>query len=298
MSPIHSGGAIHYGNHASAPTSPAPTEGSTYYNTGMDKKYLHNGTDWYSFTTAAPFAGSNITHWWKSEGIQGNDVWDAAKGGKGLSRGGADGLVYSTSDSNFNNQKTLSNNASQNSYLMTATDGDNTFWNANNEAFSFLIACRKTAHNGGSSWTDTLMSQGPSPGPDGAWCIGIYGDHSWGGQYGESFGAGNNGSGLTGSLPYTGILMCRVASNGSSGELSFWQSGQSSWSSRGTSSAWPSNLPSGGYDCLTFFNTENNSHNGHRFTGTIAEIAYYKGSRIDNTERDACKDYMVEKFGI
>ena len=40
------------------------------------------------------------------------------------------------------------------------------------------------------------------------------------------------------------------------------------------------------------------SHNQHRFTGTIAEIAYYKGTQIDNTERDACKDYMVEKFGI
>ena len=295
MSPIHSGGAIHYGNHASAPTSPAPTEGSTYYNTGSDKKFLHNGSDWYAFTTEAPFAGSNITHWWKSEGIQGNDVWDDAKGGHTINRIGSDTLTYSTGDANFNGLKTLSNNADSTAALMTDTNGNNTFWNANNEAFSILIACRKTAHVGG-GWGDTIFAQGINPGPTGSWCMGIYGDHSWGGQYGESLGQNGN-SGLSGSLPYKGIFCVRQASNGT-GNSYFWQSGTSSWSTRGTSTAWPSGLPSGGYDCLNFFNVESPSHNQHRFVGTIAEIAYYKGTSIDNTERDACKNYMVDKFGI
>ena len=37
MSPLYVGGAIDYGNKSSAPTSPAPTEGSMYYHTGQDK---------------------------------------------------------------------------------------------------------------------------------------------------------------------------------------------------------------------------------------------------------------------
>lgn len=295
MSPIHSGGAIHYGNHSSPPSTPTPTQGSTYYNTNGKKKYLHNGTDWFAFTTATPYSGANITHWWKSEGIQGNDVWDDAKGGHTINRTGADTLTYTVNDSNFNNHKTLSNNADSSAGLMTDTNGNNTFWNANNEAFSVLIACRKTAHNG-SGWGDTVFAQGINNGPTGTWCMGIYGDHSWGGQYGESLGQPGS-SGLTGSLPYKGILCVRQASNGT-GDMLFWQSGQSSWTSRGTSSGWPSSLPSGGYDCLNFFNVESPSHNQHRFSGTIAEIAYYKGTQIDNTERDACKDYMTDKFGI
>ncbi len=295
MSPIISGGAIHYGNHASAPTSPAPTEGSTYYNTANDKQYLHNGTSWYSFNVATPFTGNNITHWWKSEGIQGNDVWSDEKGGYDLNRHGADTLTYTTSDSNFNNHKTLTNGANSTVNMQTDTGGNNTFWNANNEAFSILIACRKTAHNG-SGWGDTVFAQGINSGPDGDWCMGIYGDHSWGGQYGESLGQ-PGASGLSGSLPYKGILCVRQSSSGS-GDMLFWQSGTSAWSSRGSSSGWPSNLPSGGYNRLRFFNAENVSHNQHRFTGTIAEIAYYKGTQIDNAERDACKDYMVDKFGI
>ena len=42
MSPLYVGGAIDYGNKSSAPTSPSPTEGSMYYHTGQDKKYLYN----------------------------------------------------------------------------------------------------------------------------------------------------------------------------------------------------------------------------------------------------------------
>tara|TARA_Y100001963_G_C6757666_1_gene437769 strand:- start:261 stop:1148 length:888 start_codon:yes stop_codon:yes gene_type:complete len=295
MSPIHSGGAIHYGNHAAAPTNPAPTQGSTYYNTGDNKKYLHNGTDWYTFTTTLAFDGANITHWWKSEGIQSNDLWNAAKGGKNLQRSGADTMTYTSSDSNFNGKQSISNNADSTANMQTDTDGVNTFWNANSEAFSVLVACRKTQHNG-SNWGDSVFVQGVSSGPDGDWCIGIYGDHSWGGQYGESLGQPGS-SGLSGSLPYTGILCIRQASNGT-GDSLFWQSGQTSWISRGTSSGWPSSLPNNGYSRLRIFNAESPSHNAHRFTGTIAEIAYYKGTQIDNTERDACKDYMVEKFGI
>ena len=295
MSPIHSGGAIHYGNHAAAPNTPTPTEGSTYYNTAGKKKYLHNGTDWYSFTTETPFAGTNITHWWKSEGIQSNDLWNAAKGGKNLQRSGVDTLTYTTSDSNFNGNQSISNNADSTANMQTDTDGNNTFWSANSEAFSILIACRKTQHNG-SGWGDTVFAQGVSSGPNGDWCMGLYGDHSWGGQYGESLGQPGS-SGLSGSLPYKGILCVRQASNGT-GDMLFWQSGQSSWISRGTSSGWPSSLPSNGYSRLRFFNAENPSHNQHRFTGTIAEIAYYKGTQIDNNERDAVKDYMTNKFGI
>ena len=75
MSPIHCGGAIDYGNKSSAPTSPAPTEGSMYYHTGQDKKYLYNGSAWQSFTTVAPYTGGAATHWWTQAGLTGNDGW-------------------------------------------------------------------------------------------------------------------------------------------------------------------------------------------------------------------------------
>ena len=39
-------------------------------------------------------------------------------------------------------------------------------------------------------------------------------------------------------------------------------------------------------------------HNGHRFEGAYAEIGYFKNLRIDDTTRNAWKDYLVAKFSF
>ena len=36
----------------------------------------------------------------------------------------------------------------------------------------------------------------------------------------------------------------------------------------------------------------------HRYQGVVADIAYWKGTKVSDTERDLYKDYAVEEYGL
>ena len=291
MSPIIVGGRTLFGSLSSQPTGITTTAGSQYYDTTDDKMKVYNGTAWADVGGVINFLGTNATHWWKSEGIVSNTAWNAERGSINFGAGGSGTLTYNASDSNFNGHRTISQAADQSRFLQAGGSGTNgTFWDSTS-AFSVIVAFRKTAHIGG-TWGDCLFVQQRNGQPDAGWAIDIEGDHTWNGSYGETFG--NYGSF---SFPQKGIMCVRCGANGASSQVLWWPSGASSWTQLATGTNYPSSI-SNFYDGICLFNFDGATHNGHRFEGAIAEVGYFKNLRIDDTTRDAWKDYLVTKFGF
>lgn len=291
MSPIHVGNRKISGSLASDPVGVSTSAGSIYYNTTDDKLRFYDGTAWADVGGGViSFAGTGATHWWKSEGIASADSWVAERGSVNFAAGGTGALTYTAADSDFNSHKSIGQSSAQYRYLTADTNSNGSFWDSSS-AFSVIVVFKKTTQVD-SNWGDTLFAQQWNNQPDGSWAIDIEGDHTWGGQYGETFG--NYGSF---SFPQKGIMCVRCGASGTSSEVLWWPSGASSWTQLATGSSYPSGI-SNNYDAINLFNFSGASHNGHRFEGKITEVAYFKNSRIDDTTRDAWKDYIVTKFGF
>ena len=77
-----------------------------------------------------------------------------------------------------------------------------------------------------------------------------------------------------------------------------WQeSGQSSFTTIASASSLPSSLPGSGFDRLSVGNFRTTSTN-HEWSGTIAEIVYYKGVRVSDEELSRFSTYAKAKFSI
>lgn len=289
MSPLYVKGLIDYGQQSQDPTSPSPTEGSKYWHTGDNRKYVYNGSKWEKLDAGQlVFDYSNTTHYWPSENIASTTSWTAEKGGAGanfVAGSGSGEMTYSASDSNFNGQKSLTTTAGDTS-LRTSTQSEDTYWDGS-EAWSVMVVIRKTAQGSGSGYGDGLFIQTRNSDALGSWSHDITGDHTWGGEFGEVYT-----SAASYTYPQKGILLVRMSANGGSGQMAFHDG--SSWSEKATFSSLPSSLPTN-MDSINIFNFQTASSN-HDYIGSIAEIAYYKGTRIDDTERDAFTSYAVSKF--
>ena len=289
MSPLYVKGLIDYGQQSQDPTSPSPTEGSKYWHTGDNRKYVYNGSKWEKLDAGQlVFDYSNTTHYWPSENIASTTSWTAEKGGAGanfVAGSGSGEMTYSAADSNFNGQKSLTTTAGDTS-LRTSTQSEDTYWDGS-EAWSVMVVIRKTAQGSGSGYGDGLFIQTRNSDALGSWSHDITGDHTWGGEFGEVYT-----SAASYTYPQKGILLVRMSANGGSGQMAFHDG--SSWSEKATFSSLPSSLPTN-MDSINIFNFQTASSN-HDYIGSIAEIAYYKGTRIDDTERDAFTSYAVSKF--
>ena len=303
MSPIYQGTssvAIHYGNLAAAPTSPAPTEGSTYWETDEDQKFIYDGTDWHSMDmTTTAYTGGSSTNWWKSEGIQNNDTWNAEKGGKNLTENGNDDLVYTASDSDFNNHKSLGQGGGYSRMVSTGSNGH--LWNAQNEGYSAMAVIKKSTHYGSFSTADGMWCHVEDTStPSGTYGHGLYGDHIWSWNSTQRWGDSLD----MGSEPRYGIYLVRFDSSGH-GDIQFWggttvanAKSNTSWTTVGTysSGGWPDYPASNSAVGISLFNFMGTTSGGHRWSGKIAEFIYWKGSKISDTERDLFKDYAKPKF--
>jgi len=294
MSPLIVGGRTIFGALSSQPTGITTTAGSEYYDTTDSKMKFYNGTDWAELsTTSSNFAGTDATHWWKNEGIVSATSWTAEKGGFNFAQSLNGSLTYSATDSNFNNLKSITNNTSDTVGLYVAgSAGD--FWDGSS-GYSVIVVMRKTQHNSGTSYGDCVFSQTRNDTvADGSLSIDLVGDHSWGGQYGEQLGY----IAPPGSYPQKGILLLRVGANGANTSLEWWPAGGSSWSVRGTASSFANGVSGNNYKGVSLFNFQHGAANSHRYTGSIAEVAYFKNLRISDSTRDAWKNYIVSKFGF
>ena len=294
MSPIYVGNRRIIGTQSSDPTGLGVNdEGSVYYNSNDDKLRAWDGSAWDDVGGAAAFAGTDATHWWKSEGIASADLWSAERGNVNFSAGGSGSLTYTTSDSDFNSQKSIGQvSVNQYRYLTADTNSNGSFWDGSS-AFSAILAFKKTAHID-ANWGDSLFVQQRNGQPDGSWAIDIEGDHTWGGQYGETFGSGSPGGF---SFPQKGIMCIRCGTNAANSQVLWCPAGSSSWTTLATGSSYPSSI-SNFYDAINLFNITGATHSGHRFEGKICEVAYFKNLYVSDATRDAWKTYIKAKFGF
>jgi len=291
MSPLYVKGTIDYGQQSASPTSPTPTEGSKYWNTAENRKYVYNGTGWEKLADGTiQWDYSNTTHYWPSDNIASITSWTAAKGGAGanfVAGAGGGEMTYTSSDSNMGGQKSLTTTAGDTG-LVTSTQTEDVYWDGT-EAWSVMVVMRKTSQNSGGTLGDGCFVQGRAGQVSGSWSLDITGDHTWSNDFGEVFGSAGA---YSPGYPAKGIMLVRMSANGASGQLA-WHNG-TSWSERDTCSSLPSSLPSD-FDSINIFNFDNTSSN-HDYSGSISEIAYYKGTRISDTERDSFTTYALSKF--
>ena len=86
----------------------SPPSYSFRYNTTLSELEFWDGTNWNTINqTKAWQLDNNATHWWKSEGIVNKTQWNAQVGGVNFVAGHTDTATYNSSDSGFNNQKTI-----------------------------------------------------------------------------------------------------------------------------------------------------------------------------------------------
>jgi len=250
--------------------------------------------------------GGTATAWWKSEDIVSETSWPAAKGGtdanfiNGL--GGSNGISYHSSDALFNNKKSVSMSSGGSGSLRTSNEDQNRWWN-NNDAFTMIMALQKDGHHSGTSLGDSAFAINynvASAGSNvGGWGFCPFGDHTWGGQYGEMFaytGSLFEDNFMQFSYPFRGLFMIRMGANFDYGELSV--NGGHGWHPLEMRHSGPSSLPSNNYRSISILNNSSENSSSHNFEGRVAECAWYKGKRLGGAELETITRHWCEKFQL
>ena len=245
--------------------------------------------------------GGTSMAWWKSEDIVSTSSWPAAKGGTDANlvshNGGTTGLSVISSHAPFNNHKCIQQNGNNTGGLRTSNQTSN-YWYNGSVAFTVLMVIQKDAHQSGADYGDSYFVHNVNTGSaQNSWSIGPFGDHTWGGQYGEMWGGiQNHFEGLEQrfSYPWRGLFMIRMFPSYSFGELSV--NGGSGWQRLDMRHVGPSGLGST-FRGMSIF-TNSNGETGHTARGKIAEWAYWKDKRLGGNELDAITKSWCNKFNI
>ena len=245
--------------------------------------------------------GGTSMAWWKSEDIVSTSSWPAAKGGSDANlvshNGGTSGLTYTASDSSFNNHKTLQMSGNAGGGLRTTNQTNGYWWNGA-DAFTVIMALRKNGHNGGSSYGDAAFVMNPNSGSSTqSWAMDPFGDHSWGGQYGEAWGGLSSlfeNNFMNFSYPFRGLFMVRMNADYDFAEISV-NSGNG-WHPLEMRHNGPSSIGTTFREISIFSNAAGVS--GHSFDGRIAEWAYWRNKRVTGVELECVTRHWCEKFQL
>ena len=247
------------------------------------------------------WTGGSSTYWWENSDIASTSSWVATKGGSGgnlvNTLGGTNGLTYTNTDSLFNGHKSLRMSSGGAGGLRATTEGAGTYWNGT-EAWSVIAVFEQTGHSGGTSYGDCIFSQNvndsSSTNNNGSWSVAPYGDHTWGGAYGEQFAYTGDREPLSHmAQPFKGIFMYRTYGFEHS-EMSVNFGG--GWIPIGLAHSAPSSLGTS-FKTISFFNFMESS-SSHNFIGGLAELAYWKGTRIGGKELESLTSYLCNKFQL
>ena len=247
--------------------------------------------------------GGTSMAWWKSEDMVSVSSWPAAKGGSDAnlvsSNGGTSGLTYTASDSQFNGFKTIAQNGSSGGALRTTNQTLGYWWDGN-DAFTVIMAMQKNGQSPSSStnYGDAFFVQNQSStNSTGSWAMGPFGDHTWGGQYGEVWG-------YTGSLfennfmnfsyPFRGLFMVRMDANYDYAELSVNSGG--GWHALEMRHVGPSSMHSEFRELSILDNA--GGAGGHSAHGKIAEWADWRNKRVGGNELEAITRHWCNKFNF
>ena len=244
--------------------------------------------------------GGTAMGWWKSEDMVSTSSWPAAKGGSDANlvngHGGTSGLSYSSNDSVFNGKKSIRLTGANGGSLRTTNTTEDYWWNGT-EAFTMIMACRKEGHQGGSSYGDAFFVQNTRTdnNNDGSWGMCPFGDHTWGGSYGEIWNL-TPFEGVHGefSYPWKGLFMVRLEANGQQAEICV-NSGHG-WTPLELRHNLPSNIDTS-FHALSILNFQG-SAGGHNAQGRIAEWAYWKNKRLAGNELESVTRTWCEKFQL
>ena len=262
--------------------------------TATSMKVFDSGIDY-------EWQGGTSTAWWKSEDIVSTSSWPAAKGGSNANlvshNGGTNGLSYNATDTSFNGHKSLEQGGNNPGGLRTSNQTDGYWWNGS-DAFTVIMAIVKQAHQSGSSYGDSYFVHNVNTGnANQSWSIGPYGDHTWGGEYGETWGGLQNyfeGLEQRFSYPWRGLFMVRMNSQASYAEISV--NGGSGWQRIDLRHSLPSNIGTTWKGMSIFCNS--NGETGHTARGRIAEWAYFRNKRLGGNELDAITKSWCNKFNF
>ena len=244
--------------------------------------------------------GGTAMGWWKSEDMVSTSSWPAAKGGSDANlvngHGGTSGLSYSSNDSVFNGKKSIRLTGANGGSLRTTNTTEDYWWNGT-EAFTMIMACRKEGHQGGSSYGDAFFVQNTRTdnNNDGSWGMCPFGDHTWGGSYGEIWNL-TPFEGVHGefSYPWKGLFMVRLEANGQQAEICV-NSGHG-WTPLELRHNLPSSIDTS-FHALSILNFQA-SAGGHNAQGRIAEWAYWKNKRLAGNELESVTRTWCEKFQL
>ena len=245
--------------------------------------------------------GGTSMAWWKSEDMVSTSSWPAAKGGSDAnlvsSNGGTSGLSYSASDSHFNGFKSIGQNGSNGGALRT-TNQTTSYWWDGNDAFTVIMSIQKDGQSpsGSTNYGDAFFVHNQSStNSEGSWALGPFGDHTWGGQYGEMFGytgALFENNYMNFSYPFRGLFMIRFGANYDYGELSV--NGGSGWHPLEMRHSGPSSMHSTFKEMSILANAGGSgNHSAH---GKITEWAYWRNKRLSGVELECVTRHWCEKF--
>ena len=278
----------------------SPPSYSLRYNTTLNELEFWDGTNWNTINqTKAWDVENTATAWWKNEGITDTSGWDNGGGTGGSTYDfsysqGTSTMSVSTSDSDFNNLKSITfNDQTDGSAGFATANSNNTYWAGTAEAFSFMAVIKKTAQNSGTGLGDGLFVHTYANGSTASYSYDLTGDHGWGGAYGESLGY----TAPPGAYPQKGIFLVRIDANYSQQQILWYPAGGNSWSLRDSSTSMPSNISTANYSRLSLANFYGGG-NSHEFSGKIAECAYWKGTYLTDAERDRMTTYLKNKFNF
>ena len=262
--------------------------------TATSMKVFDSGIDY-------EWQGGTSMAWWKSEDIVSTSSWPAAKGGSDANlvshNGGTGGLTYHSSDASFNGHKSLQQGSNTSGGLRTSNQTSGYWWNGS-DAFTVIMALKKDSHTSGANYGDSYFVHNVATNSaSNSWSIGPFGDHTWGGQYGEMWGGIRDqfeGLEQMFSYPWRGLFMIRLDSNYDYGELSV-NSG-SGWKRLEMRHSGPSSLGTT-FRGMSIF-TNSNGETGHTAVGRIAEWAYWRNKRLGGNELDAITKSWCNKFNL
>jgi hypothetical protein len=294
MSPIFVGGRRILGALSADPTT-GLTAGDEYFNTTNNVKRVYTGTAWANVgnSTSGP-AINTATNWWKNEDIAGTAGtwnWADSVGSQNMIynlNGGGNSDITITTSTDLGNKDVFKKTSASYGHLLTNTTTAGTF-HTNGNSWTAMVVYNKTSHTGGGAYGDAMFvhdRNGLTP-QDGSWSLDVAGDHTWGGGYSEVFGTNIPGT----TTPNKGIVMFRF--NGQNGTIERYIS--SAWTTLDTASSQPTSAPYSNISLFSFYDATNTSH---MFVGEIAEVAFWKGISISDSERNAWSAYLSAKFSI
>ena len=279
--------------------------------TAVTKTFTAAATDGTNPATAKAFniiiRSNTASYWWKNEDITDNSssfAWNDANGTSAAnmsSFGTYSHLAYTASDSDFGNKKTIALTGNNSAGLYTSVINN---IHTNGTAFTIMMA---THHNGGDSTSSTgetaVAFQTDQGVNDWGHAFDPAGDHTWGGTSGSTRGE-YNGTGFdnirqTAVWRHNGTSGTKAQSNTTN---NYWRNdyrryNQGSFTARqsGTIQQQQTGQP-GINNRITMFNFSYSHSTSHQYVGKIAEVLFWEGRTISDTEMNYWGDYLAEKF--